>query len=65
MFAADILKTNDALVKVMEDYKAKFGEPGKVEDEAVATAEEATPTTTGRLNGVSGGNVLFRNIVTI
>ncbi|PIK35473.1 putative ADP-ribosylation factor-binding protein GGA1 [Apostichopus japonicus] len=43
---ADILKTNDALVKVMEDYKAKFGEPGKVEDEAVATAEEATPTTT-------------------
>ncbi|PIK46959.1 putative ADP-ribosylation factor-binding protein GGA1 [Apostichopus japonicus] len=37
---ADILKTNDALVKVMEDYKAKFGEPGKVEDEAVATARK-------------------------
>lgn len=43
---ADILQTNDALVKVMEDYKAKFGDP-KTSASDVPTAEEATPSSSG------------------
>lgn len=44
---ADILQTNDALVKVMDDYKAKFGDP-KANASDVPTAEEAMPSSSGR-----------------
>lgn len=38
----------------MEDYKEKFGDPSSNRDDSVPTAEEATPTTTGKY-GVSSG----------